>query len=129
MQPRHSTILVELLAINKPLHINFGLFKVFLAALVSVAPNVFEDVALQEAFKSLLGRAWPVERQCIQCRRLFCSDWGGLLWSCCNLREVVVAGRGAGLPLVVAAQAVVVDCLLIKLVNNQLTQTHTGLKR
>ena len=50
-----STILVELLAINKPLHIRFGFFKVFLAAFFLKSPNVFEDVALAESFKSFLA--------------------------------------------------------------------------
>ena len=52
MQPRHSTILIDVLAINEPLHINFGLFQVFLAAFVLKSPNVFKYIPLQESFKT-----------------------------------------------------------------------------
>ena len=46
--------------------------------LLLVAPNVFTFLA--EALKSLLPQHCLMASS-TQCRRLFCSDWGWLLWS------------------------------------------------
>ena len=44
-----------MLAINEPLHINFGLFEVFFAAFVLKSPNVFKYIPLAEALKAFFA--------------------------------------------------------------------------